>query len=146
MTTLKHVESLRHYTFIIYPQSIPLDPIGGHADKLLEWKAVAAPFYMTCNMLEGGETRLRGERVKVRGPALTDQHVWGGERAEWQREMKSGGMLRSGPRCQENSHFLLTSGCSLAPDLSPPPSCFRPHWGRVEGVVGLLCICCYGWR
>lgn len=87
--------------------------------------------YMTRNTLgeeqeeQGGGSdrkrrRWRGERVKVRTPpphsvtGVSEGPVCGVTK----RNEERGGMLRSRPRCQENSHFLPTSGCSLTSDPS----------------------------
>lgn len=70
--------------------------------------------------------------------AHTDQHVlrvnvWG-DKEKWKVEGYWGQDLGA----RENSHFLLTSVCTLAP--SPSPSCSRPNGGRVGCIQCLLCV------
>lgn len=110
----------------------------GHTDVEIVWieTKVAALFCTTCYMLWKRE-RLRGERAKVRGPH------WPAcprsECVEWQREMKSGGVLRSGPRCQGEQTFPVHLCLHSGP--WPPHAPGQIGW-RVWGVQCLLCVWC----
>lgn len=92
---------------------------------------ITALLYKTCHMLRETE-RWRGERAEVSTPTnMSEERVCG-------RKMKSGGILRSGPRCEGvNSHFLLTSVCTLAPDPTPPSVLLQARSGQGGGCRGM---------
>lgn len=78
----------------------------------------------------------RGDGVHVRGPRwpMHPPSESAGNKDEWRVEGSWGQDLGAG----ENSHFLLTSVCTLAPDTT---SRSRPDWSKVEDV-GYWLFCC----
>lgn len=101
----------------------------------LDWDKSFTRRVTRCEKEKGGEV------MEYMWGAHTDQCIHGvrvgSNKDEWRVEGSWGQDLGAG----ENSHFLLTSVCTLAPDTT---SRSRPDWSKVEDV-GYSVFCCVFW-